>query len=139
MSQEIERLTNIEQKNFFMRRHQLIQCIRLNAMHLQLTPVPQTLQPDKPEDQDAKPDRTDRNQIHIHPSLALSDLPTTTEDSRLTIYLKRLVHQAPEHASLFSNSGGRNGYPRKTLPRVIDRRLDDAGNKSGKFNVVPSK
>jgi hypothetical protein len=99
MSQEIERLTNIEQKNFFMRRHQLIQCIRLNAMHLQLTPVPQTLQPDKPEDQDAKPDRTDRNQIHIHPSLALSDLPTTAEDSRLTIYLKRLVHQAPEHAS----------------------------------------
>src|SRR6266851_8561257 len=65
---QVERLTNIENKHPLARGQQLMQSLRFNTVPLQLTPIPQALHPDDPEDQGTQPDRANRNQSHLHPS-----------------------------------------------------------------------
>src|SRR6266702_3104902 len=80
---QVERLTNIENERPLARGQQLMKRLRLDAVPLQFTPIPQAFHPDDPEDQDAQPDRANRNQIHIHPSTTFqeSDSSEAREDA----------------------------------------------------------
>src|SRR6266851_545775 len=60
-----------------------MESLRFNTVPLHLTPIPQAFHHDDPEDQDAQPNRANRNQSHLNPSTAFqeSDSPAAREDS----------------------------------------------------------